>query len=121
MTFFYGELQSTPSLDGITLSHRIADSPPDEVETHVEAHFVLVTSGHYVSSAGPPNRRPTQLQQPSRLQLSMYGVCATTTLKRQQIRCGCAHGVLPNTALHPLGLLKLQNREAFTLESPKRP
>jgi hypothetical protein len=45
---FYGELQSTRSLDGITVSHRIADSPPAEVEvhTHAEAHFVLVTSGH---------------------------------------------------------------------------
>jgi AraC family transcriptional regulator len=64
---FYGELQSTRSLDGITLSHRIADSPPEEVEvhTHVDAHFVLVTSGHYVSSAGAtPNRRTTLVYNP---------------------------------------------------------
>ena len=43
---FFGELQSSRSLDGIALSHRIADSPPEEVaiHTHLEAHFVLVTS-----------------------------------------------------------------------------
>jgi len=48
---FFGELQSSRSLDGITLSHRIASSPPEEVEvhTHVDAHFVLVTSGRYTS------------------------------------------------------------------------
>jgi hypothetical protein len=59
---FFGELQSSRSLDGITLSHRIADSPPEEVavHTHLEAHFVLVTSGHYVSSASAaPNRKVT--------------------------------------------------------------
>jgi hypothetical protein len=50
---FYEELLLTRSLDGITLSHRIADSPPEEVEvhTHVEAHFVLVTSGQQQSTA----------------------------------------------------------------------
>lgn len=64
---FFGELQSRQSLDGITLSHRIADSPPEEVEvhTHVEAHFVLVTSGRYVSSArAAPNRRTTLVYNP---------------------------------------------------------
>jgi AraC family transcriptional regulator len=57
---FFGKLQSSRSLDGITLSHRIADCRPEEVEvhTHVDAHFVLVTSGRYVSSASAaPNRR----------------------------------------------------------------
>ncbi len=50
---FFGELQSRRSVEGITLSHRIATSPPDEVKvhTHLEAHFVLITSGRYVSSA----------------------------------------------------------------------
>ena len=40
-------------MDGITMSHRIAASPPEEVtvHTHLEAHFVLITSGRYVSSA----------------------------------------------------------------------
>jgi AraC family transcriptional regulator len=64
---FFGELQSSRSLDGITLSHRIANSPPEEVEvhTHVEAHFVLVTSGRYVSSASAtPNRRITLVYNP---------------------------------------------------------
>jgi AraC family transcriptional regulator len=64
---FFGELQSSQSLDGITLSHRIADSPPEEVavHTHLEAHFVLVTSGHYVSSASAdPNRRVTLVYNP---------------------------------------------------------
>ena len=58
---FFGDLRSSRTLDGITLSHRVANSPPDEVtiHTHVDAHFVLVTSGHYVSSAGgtPKHRR----------------------------------------------------------------
>ncbi len=51
---FFGDLRSSRTLDGITLSHRVANSPPDEViiHTHVDAHYVLVTSGHYVSSAG---------------------------------------------------------------------
>jgi AraC family transcriptional regulator len=64
---FYGELKFTRSLDGITLSHRIADCPPDKVEvhTHVDAHFVLVTSGQYISSAGAtPNRRATLVYNP---------------------------------------------------------
>ncbi len=48
---FFGELQSSRSANGITLSHRIAASPPDEVEihTHVDAHFVPVVvkrTGH---------------------------------------------------------------------------
>ncbi len=60
---FFGHLQSTRSLDGITLSHRVANSPPEEVgvHTHVEAHFVLVTSGRYVSSAKGPAGRGTAL------------------------------------------------------------
>jgi AraC family transcriptional regulator len=64
---FFGELQSSRSLDGITLSHRIADSPPEEVaiHTHLEAHFVLVTSGRYVSSASAaPNRKVTLVYNP---------------------------------------------------------
>ena len=64
---FFGQLQAKRSLDGITLSHRIADSPPEEVEvhTHVEAHFVLVTSGRYVSSArATPGRRMTLIYNP---------------------------------------------------------
>jgi AraC family transcriptional regulator len=64
---FFGELQSSRSLDGITLSHRIADSPPEQVavHTHVEAHFVLVTSGRYVSSArATPNGRTTLVYNP---------------------------------------------------------
>jgi AraC family transcriptional regulator len=64
---FFGELQSSRSLDGITLSHRIANSPPEEIEvhTHVEAHFVLVTSGRYVSSArATPNHRTTLVYNP---------------------------------------------------------
>lgn len=50
---FFGELKSSQSMDGITLSHRIAACPPEEVtvHTHLEAHFVLITGGRYVSSA----------------------------------------------------------------------
>ena len=64
---FFGALQSIRSLDGITLSHRIANSPPEEVEvhTHLEAHVVLVTGGRYVSSARTtPNRRTTLVYNP---------------------------------------------------------
>lgn len=64
---FYGKLQSRCSLNGITLSHRIAVGSPEEVKvhTHLEAHFVLVTSGRYVSSAKAiPNRGATLIYNP---------------------------------------------------------
>lgn len=50
---FFGDLRWTRALDGITLSHRTANAPPDAVamHTHIEAHLVLVTGGRYVSSA----------------------------------------------------------------------
>ena len=50
---FFGDLQLSRVLDGITVSHRIANSPPAQlpVHTHSDAHFVLITSGGYVSSA----------------------------------------------------------------------
>jgi AraC family transcriptional regulator len=64
---FFGDLQLSRSLDGITFSHRIANSPPEEVglHTHEEAHFVLITSGRYVSSArAAPNQRTTLIYNP---------------------------------------------------------
>jgi AraC family transcriptional regulator len=64
---FFGDLQSRCSFNGITLSHRIAVASPEEVKvhTHLEAHFVLVTSGRYVSSAkATPNRRATLIYNP---------------------------------------------------------
>lgn len=64
---FFGDLQFTRETDGITLSHRIANSPPAEVPTHThsDAHFVLVTSGQYVSSArGDANRRGILIYNP---------------------------------------------------------
>ena len=50
---FFGDPRWSRSLDGITLAHRTANAPPEIVETHthLEAHFVLVTGGRYVSSA----------------------------------------------------------------------
>jgi AraC family transcriptional regulator len=50
---FFGDLQLSRVLDGTTVSHRIANSPPAQlpVHTHTDAHFVLITSGGYVSSA----------------------------------------------------------------------
>ena len=50
---FFGNLQLSRMLDGITVSHRIANSLPAHIplHTHTDAHFVLVTSGSYVSSA----------------------------------------------------------------------
>jgi AraC family transcriptional regulator len=64
---FFGALQSIRSLNGITLSHRIANSPPEDVQvhTHQDAHFVLVTSGRYSSTArATPNRRTTLIYNP---------------------------------------------------------
>lgn len=50
---FFGDPRWSRILDGITLAHRTANAPPEtvEVHTHLEAHFVLVTGGRYVSSA----------------------------------------------------------------------
>jgi AraC family transcriptional regulator len=50
---FFGDLQLSRMLSGIAVSHHIANSPPSQlpVHTHTDAHFVLVTSGDYVSSA----------------------------------------------------------------------
>lgn len=64
---FFGDLQLSRALDGITLSHRIANSPPEHVPTHMhhDAHFVLVTSGEYVSSAtGDVHPRTTLIYNP---------------------------------------------------------
>ena len=64
---FFGDLRLSRALDGVTLSHRIASSPPAEVPTHThsDAHFVLVTSGVYVSSArGDANSRATIIYNP---------------------------------------------------------
>ena len=50
---FYGELTVRRTVPGFTLAHRFADCPADAVETHThrEAHFILVTSGEYITSA----------------------------------------------------------------------
>jgi AraC family transcriptional regulator len=64
---FFGDLQLTRVVDGITLSHRIANSPPADVPTHThsDAHFVLITSGDYVSSARrDANPRTTLIYNP---------------------------------------------------------
>lgn len=64
---FYGALQSTRSFNGITVSHRIANSSPDDVKirTHLEAHFVLVTCGRYVSTAAcTPHHETTLIYNP---------------------------------------------------------
>jgi AraC family transcriptional regulator len=64
---FFGDLRWSRGLDGITLSHRIATAPPDSVRmhTHLDAHFVLVTGGHYVSSAtGRANPHSTFVYNP---------------------------------------------------------
>jgi AraC family transcriptional regulator len=60
---FFGDLQLTRAVDGISLSHLIANSPSRDVPTHShsDAHFVLVTSGQYVSSARGSAKRNTTL------------------------------------------------------------
>lgn len=64
---FFGDLRWSHALDGITLSHRIANASPDSVQTHthLDAHFVLITGGCYVSSAkGRANPHSTFLYNP---------------------------------------------------------
>lgn len=64
---FFGDLQLSRALDGMTLSHRVANSPPEHVPTHThnDAHFVLITSGEYVSSAaGDVHPRTTLIYNP---------------------------------------------------------
>lgn len=64
---FFGDLQLSRALDGLTLSHRIANSPPADIPTHThsDAHFVLITSGDYVSSAtGDAHPRTTLIYNP---------------------------------------------------------
>ena len=64
---FFEDLQLSRALDGVTLSHRIANSPPAHVpmHTHSDAHFVLITSGDYVSSAtGDAHPRTTLIYNP---------------------------------------------------------
>ena len=64
---FFGNLQFSRLVSGITLSHRIATSSPRQlpIHTHTDAHFVLVTAGHYVSSAtGDPNPRTSLIYNP---------------------------------------------------------
>lgn len=50
---FFGDLHLSRGLDEVTVSHRIANSPPAHVpvHAHTDAHFVLITSGGYISSA----------------------------------------------------------------------
>ena len=54
---FFGDACLARSGGGIEVSHRIAAGTPEEVvtHTHLDAHFILVTGGDYVSAAG---RRP---------------------------------------------------------------
>src|SRR5580698_1698612 len=56
---FFGGASLSCSGGGFQVSHRIADCDPDAVpaHTHDDAHFILVTGGEYVSSAGG---RPAQ-------------------------------------------------------------
>ncbi len=64
---FFGDLRLSRVVDGITLSHRIANSPPAlvPVHTHIDAHFVLITSGGYISSAkGDAHPRTTLIYNP---------------------------------------------------------
>jgi AraC family transcriptional regulator len=50
---FYGDVQLAYSNHGISVTHRLADRPPEEVleHSHSDAHFVLITGGDYVSIA----------------------------------------------------------------------
>lgn len=60
---FIGKLQMTRSLNGITLSHRIATVLPEEIRehSHTEPHFMFITGGRYISSARSQPHRSTNL------------------------------------------------------------
>lgn len=64
---FFGDLRLSRVLDGVTVSHHLANSPPERlpVHTHTDAHFVLITSGDYISSAtGDAHPRTTLIYNP---------------------------------------------------------
>jgi AraC family transcriptional regulator len=61
---FFGGATLACSGHGVSVSHRIADCDSDAVLTHIhqDAHFILVTGGKYVSTAGSgPKERPSAL------------------------------------------------------------
>src|ERR1700691_28462 len=103
---FFGHLRLTRMLDGITFSHRIANSPSADVpvHTHSDAHFVLITSGDYVSSARSDAHRHTTLiyNPPGTTHRDHFrrgtGSFFTITLRGAQLAQSLA------TALHPVAV-----------------
>lgn len=65
---FFGGARRLYSSGAVTVSHRIADRSPDAVleHAHEDAHFVLVTGGKYVSTAGglPIEEQPVLVYNP---------------------------------------------------------
>ncbi len=64
---FFGGTRLARSGRDIEISHRIAAGAPEEVitHTHLDAHFILVTGGDYVSSAdGTPGSGPVLIYNP---------------------------------------------------------
>lgn len=64
---FFGGTRLARSYAHIAITHRIAVGLPEEVitHTHLDAHFILVTGGEYVSSAeGTPGSGPVLIYNP---------------------------------------------------------
>ena len=84
---FFGDLQLSRALDGITVSHRTANSPPEHlpVHTHTDAHFALITSGGYVSSAtGEAHPHTTLIYNPPGTKHRDHLVAYLLAVDRQQ-------------------------------------
>jgi AraC family transcriptional regulator len=105
---FFGDLQLSRALEGITVSHRIANSPPARLpaHTHTDAHFVLVTSGGYVSSAtGDAHPHTTLIYNPPGTKHRDHfwqgmGSFFTVSLSRQQLSQLLDTACLPRVAVH---------------------
>jgi AraC family transcriptional regulator len=65
---FLGDVRLSCLGHGVSVSHRIAEGPPEAVpsHTHEDAHFILVTGGDYVTAAGghPAEDRPVLIYNP---------------------------------------------------------
>lgn len=114
---FFGDLHLSRELDGITLSHRTANSPPAQlpVHTHTDAHFVLVTSGGYISSAkGDAHPRADLIYNPPGTKHRDHfwqGTGSFFTLSLSDVQLSR----LLNTPCPPLPALHLRNERALGL------
>ncbi len=116
---FFGDLQLSRVLDGITVSHRIANSPPAHlpVHTHTDAHFVLITSGGYISSAtGDAHPRTTLIYNPPGTKHRDHFWQGTGSFFSVSLS-GAQLSVLLDTARPPRAAVHLRKERALGLAS----